>query len=393
MRFLTLALLPAALALSASVPAQPANEPLDTALQRARAELAVAERESARLDQTAGRARNQVERLQAEEQAAAQGIETAEARITAADAQLRLADAYVAAHRERLAQEQRPASALLAGLAVMARRPPLLALANRGSTDDLVAVRILLADTLPVIRARTAAISGQLAEGQKLQQAALSARSELRRSQQALVERRSRFAVLEQQAQQQALASSGQALTAGDTVLAAGEDLERLRGNQSDTQGIRNIARQFAATEPAPPRPVSGEGSATAAPFAYLLPANAPVTEGLAAVSASGVRARGLTLATPRGAALTAPAQGTVRFSGPFRDYDGVLIIDHGGGWMTLIVNLSSPLKAGDRVQIGDPIGRALGPIQLELSRNGQRISPALIAGSSAPLSKGAKGG
>ena len=29
-------------------------------------------------------------------------------------------------------------------------------------------------------------------------------------------------------------------------------------------------------------------------------------------------------------------------FSGPFRDYDGVLIIDHGGGWMSLIVNVAS---------------------------------------------------
>jgi septal ring factor EnvC (AmiA/AmiB activator) len=81
-----------------------------------------------------------------------------------------------------------------------------------------------------------------------------------------------------------------------------------------------------------------------------------------------------------------------VRFSGPFRDYDGVLIIDHGGGWMSLIVNVSSPLHAGDKVHIGDQIGRALGPLQVELSHNGRRISPALIAGSSQSLSKGMKG-
>ena len=28
----------------------------------------------------------------------------------------------------------------------------------------------------------------------------------------------------------------------------------------------------------------------------------------------------------------------------------GSLIIDHGGGWMSLIVNVGSPLKPGDKV-------------------------------------------
>ena len=100
--------------------------------------------------------------MRAEQAAAAQEIEAAEARITAADTQLRLASAYVAAHRQRLAGEQRPVSSLLAGLAVMGRRPPLLAIADRGSTDELVKVRILLDSTLPVIRARTATLSAQL---------------------------------------------------------------------------------------------------------------------------------------------------------------------------------------------------------------------------------------
>jgi septal ring factor EnvC (AmiA/AmiB activator) len=99
------------------------------------------------------------------------------------------------------------------------------------------------------------------------------------------------------------------------------------------------------------------------------------------------VRSRGVTLATPRGVAVAAPADGTVLFSGPFRDYDGVLIIDHGGGWKSLLVDVGSPLKAGDKVRLGDPIGRALGPVEVELSQNGRRFSPALIAGSSASLS------
>jgi septal ring factor EnvC (AmiA/AmiB activator) len=90
---------------------------------------------------------------------------------------------------------------------------------------------------------------------------------------------------------------------------------------------------------------------------------------------------------------LSAPADGVVKFAGPFRDYDGVLIIDHGGGWLSLIVNVASTLRPGDKISRGQDIGRALGPLQVELSQNGRRISPALIAGSSQNLSKAAKGG
>jgi hypothetical protein len=54
---------------------------------------------------------------------------------------------------------------------------------------------------------------------------------------------------------------------------------------------------------------------------------------------------------------------------------------------------VASTLRPGERVVIGQIVGRALGPLQVELSQNGRRISPALIAGSSQSLSKGPKGG
>jgi murein hydrolase activator len=393
MRAALVLLLLTTLAVAGSAPAQPAGEPLDATLQRARAEQATAEKEATRLDQAAVQARGTAARLRAQQEAAAQAIEAAEARITASDAQLRLASAYVAAHRHRIAREQQPVSALLAGLAVMARRPPLLALAGGRGTDELVEVRILLNSTLPVIRSRTRRLSDELAEGERLQQAALDARSDLAGSRQELILRRQRFAALEQQALSQALASGGAALNAGDTALAAGEDVERLRGAAANSQSIRTLARQLAAEDPAPARPVAGERAAPRPPFAYALPASAPVTEGLGAVDESGVRSRGLTMATARGTAVTAPAAGTIRYAGPFRDYDGVVIIDHGGGWMSLIVNASSSLKPGDRVRLGDPLGRALGPLEVELSHYGRRFSPALIAGSSETLSNAAKGG
>jgi murein hydrolase activator len=189
------------------------------------------------------------------------------------------------------------------------------------------------------------------------------------------------------------LAAGGLALSTGDVAIAAGEQVERLRGEQSSGRSARELAALLASEDPSPPRPFAPSGPEPRPPFAYILPVSAPVVQGLGAVNDSGVRSRGLTLATVRGTPLAAPADAAVRFSGPFRDYDGVVILDHGGGWMSLIVNVSSPLKPGDKVRLGDPLGRALGPIEVQLSHNGRRFSPALIAGSSQSLSKGMKGG
>jgi septal ring factor EnvC (AmiA/AmiB activator) len=377
---------------AASAPVQQGVS-LDAEIRSARAEQAAAEAEAAKLERAAGQAKSEAARLQAEQAAAAQAIEAAEARITAADAEARLAAAYVAAHQRLLSEQQRPAASLLAGLAVMAERPPLLALADQGSVDDLVKVRILLDSTLPVIRRRTAKLAAELAQGQKLQQSAANARAELVRSRQELAEKRQQFAALEQRALAAAVTAGGQALSAGDVALAAGENVERMRGAELSGRSAMALAAELAASDPAPARPAAPDSAVPKPPFAYQLPAAAAVTDGLGMVNSSGVQSRGITLATSRGTEVVVPAAGTVRYSGPFRDYDGIVIIDHGGGWMSLIVNLSSPLTPGSRVAAGDPLGRALGPLEIELSQNGRRISPALIAGSSVRLSNGGKGG
>ncbi len=392
MRAIAIALMSLPL-LSASGLAQPERPSLGDSLKAAQAEQASAEAETTRLENVAANARSEAGRLEAQQAAAAQAIEAAEARITAADAQLRLASAYVAAHRQQLAQEQQPISSLLAGLAVMARRPPLLALEGGGGTDDLVKVSILIQGTLPVIRARTMKISADLAEGQRLEKAAHAARAELLRSRAQLTTRREQFAALEHRALERSLSASGSALGAGDAAIAASEQVAQLRSAEATSRPALALAATLASEEAAPSRPVAPVGPQPRVPFAYALPVNAPVVAGLGAVNESGVRSRGISFGTSRGTVVTAPAAGVVRFSGPFRGYDGIVILEHEGGWMSLITNVAAKARPGDKVALGDPLGRALGRIDVELSHDGRRFSPALIAGSSESLSKGDKGG
>jgi len=376
-----------------STPRAAPAEPADLELARAKAEAADADRLVARLEAAAARADDEASKLRATQAAAAAAIAAAEARISAADVRAKIVGGLVAARRERLAREQRPVASLLAGLATMARRPPLLTLADQGSVDEFVRVRALLDTTLPVIRKRTAALSAELAEGRRLEAETLDARAAIARGRDELAGRQKQFAELERSALKLSASLSGQSLAVGDVALARGEDVESLGREAQGRRTATRIAAQLAALDPAPPRPFGPAERPPAAPVAYQLPLAGRLIEGLGEVSSSGVRSRGLILAAPRGASLTVPADGRIVFAGPFRSRNGIVIIDHGGGWMTLLSNAFTPLSVGARVRRGDPLGRALGDVSVELSHRGRPVSAALIAGSSRPLSNGAKAG
>ena len=126
-------------------------------------------------------------------------------------------------------------------------------------------------------------------------------------------------------------------------------------------------------------------------PLAYALPTRAVVIGGVGDVSAAGVRSRGIRFATARGSPIIAPAAGRILFAGAFREHDGIIVIDHGKGWTSLLIDVAPSVRADQRVAAGAPLGRALGDVALELREGGQPRSAALIAGSSRTLSNGAK--
>lgn len=380
-----------ALCLLVAIAGLGARAPAQGGLQQAEADYRAAVQRAEAREAAAAKVADQLGRLRAEQRAALAAIDAAEARITLANLRVNEAEARAAAARRRLLEAQRPASDLFAGLATMARRPPLLALADRGDVDALVRTRLLLHATLPDIRRRSAGLTRQVEAASDLAAVARSARAELATSRTALNERVRRLAQLEQRVEAASIEAGGAALGAGDDALRASETLDRLRDSQSADRAMAAIAAQLARSAPifiGPPRPPSRIG-----PTGYRLPASAAVTEGLGAVDSGGVRSRGLSLATVRGAEIAAPAAGVIRFAGPYGDFDGVVIIDHGGGWTSVVTNVASPLKRGQRIAGGSPIGRALGPIGLELLRGGRRYSPALIAGSSGPLSNAGNSG
>lgn len=273
----------------------------------------------------------------------------------------------------------------------MGRRPPLLALADRGSLRQFVTVRALLDTTLPVIRERTASLSQELARIDRLAAEGRVVAAELAKEQEVLRGAQQRFASLERQAISRSTSLGGQAISAGDLALGAAEDASRLEEQAVEQRSTAKVTAELAILPPAPLRPVRPESEAAAPPLAWQLPLEGRILTGLAEIFPNGVRSRGLTFDAYRGAPVAAPADGRVAFAGPFRGRRGVVILDHGQGWMTLMTEVRTGLPVGASVTRAMPLGQALGDVTVELSRHGRPQPAALIARSSPLLSKNGK--
>ena len=159
-----------------------------------------------------------------------------------------------------------------------------------------------------------------------------------------------------------------------------------------DTLGEAAETRAALEALPGPlPRPDEGDAEVAAAPPParggpppYRLPVAGSVVTGLGEISDTGVRSRGLTLATWPGAQIVAPTGGRVIYAGRFRRYGNIVILDHGKGWTSLVAGLDRVMvRVGDDVIQGAPIGRApqvdAPRITVELRRQGRPVDLAQL--------------
>ncbi|MFD1112500.1 murein hydrolase activator EnvC family protein, partial [Pseudoroseomonas ludipueritiae] len=130
-----------------------------------------------------------------------------------------------------------------------------------------------------------------------------------------------------------------------------------------------------AARAPAPPETLGGRA----------VPVAGRLTRDFGDAAAGGP-ARGLTYAAPPGARVVSPCGGRAVFSGPFRSYGLLLIVDCGNGYHFVLAGLERlDAEAGSRLLAGEPVG-VLGSgdsgeggrasLYVELRRNGQAVDP-----------------
>lgn len=355
-----------------------------------RRESDAARRRAEKLEAKARSVTEQAERTARETAAVAARIQETEAAIAAQRAQVRLIAIERVELRERLAEKQAPLTRLTGSLQRLSRRPPLLAVLRPGSVRDAVYLRALLDTMMPQVERRTRGLRAEIERGRALEQQAVASGHQLTQMEGEMRERRKALAILESRQRLAGREASGIAAREGERALALAEKARDL-GDLVDRMGEQGALREQLAALPGPtmrpPRPEETrvieasqfvpvpEGLAS-----YMLPVTGRLVTGFGEVLPGQAPSRGLSLATRASAQVVAPAAGRIAFAGPYRGYGRIVIIEHKGGWTSLVTGLTRlDVEVGRQVVAGAPIGTT-GPgdprIMVELRRQGEAVNP-----------------
>jgi murein hydrolase activator len=145
-------------------------------------------------------------------------------------------------------------------------------------------------------------------------------------------------------------------------------------------------ARARSGAAPAPPSaPVPAAAAAGPALSASLgWPVSGTLLSGYGSPLSGGRRSEGVVIAAAAGAEVTAVADGKVVFADWMNGYGLILIVDHGGGVMSLYAHNDALLRdPGDSVRRGEPVarvgtsgGQGRPALYFELRRDGKPVDP-----------------
>ena len=90
---------------------------------------------------------------------------------------------------------------------------------------------------------------------------------------------------------------------------------------------------------------------------------------------------KGITYAGRSAGQVIAPYAGRIEFSGPFKNYENVIILNVGDGYFVLLTGLNELfVDAGDTIQRGEPVGKLPSQtgaeLYIELRKNGSPVDP-----------------
>lgn len=390
--------------LVAGVTARPASEALlrptqspeqaRVALQKALADAKTARYRSERLETTADALVEAADKAAQDARAMAARVQESEADIRAAEARINLVAALQRQQRARLAVRQEPMVRLTGALQMLSRRPVSLSLIQPGSVRDMVHVRAVMDTAMPHVARQTAGLRAEVARGKRLRSQAEQAANLLRTSRDKLETRRTQLAAIETQRRVAARDATSTARLEEGRAMALSEEARDITDLMGRMEAGADRRESLAALEGPVLRPgdPGQEVAARETAFtprsqpAYRLPVIGDVAAGLGETSDSGYRARGLSIVPVSGAQVVAPADGRIAFAGPYRGFGNILIIEHGGGWTSLITGLGDlDAQVGDMVDQGAPVANAADDdplVTIELRRAGRPIDIIPLLGS-----------
>lgn len=278
--------------------------------------------------------------------------------------------------RESLAARRDVLAEVLGALQRMGLNPPPAILVKPEDALSSVRSAILLGAVVPELRQRaevvlaelkeltrvttsieaertrlTAAVTDQVAEKQRLN-LLLQAKEKLQAE--------TETALVDEQKKARDLAAKASSLK----DLIASLDAEAEKTRKAAEKARQDAAAQADADAKAAAAAVpEANRLASSAPFSALqgqvaLPVTGKIRRRFGGEDGTGGTMQGDMVATQSGAIVTAPADGSVLYAGPFRSYGQLLILNAGDGYHVVLAGMSKlNVAAGQAVLAGEPIG------------------------------------
>ena len=311
-------------------------------------------------------------------------IRDSETRAEAAQKRLAALQGNEEAIRVSLGNRRAIVGEVLASLQRMGRRPPPALLVRPEDMLSAIRTSMLLGAVLPEMRAETEALAADLAQLVTLRTAISGERDTLSRELAGMREERQRLSMLVE-ARQQALSAaqrdleaqhdrsnelSRKAASLRDLIASVESDAVNQRAPdeaakaetaRKQADAVKNDGKTRLAGLPGSPfndvarlAPAIAFGEARGL---LPLPVNGSLIKAFGAPDGFGSTEKGLSVSTRPQAVVTAPCDGWIAYSGPYRTYGQLLIINAGSGYYVVLAGMERiNVDVGQFVLTGEPV-------------------------------------
>ncbi len=306
-----------------------------------------------------------------------QRVKDTEERLTSSEMRLRGLSTSEEALRKSLLARREVIGDVLAALQRMGRRPPPAVLVS--PDDMLMSVRsaILLGAVLPELKSETQALVTDLTEMIRLRDAVAREREQIGQELVTLSQERTRLSGLIE-ARQQAVAGNeknisqeqlrlqnlaAQSKDVRELVAGIDRDLSAFNrsleeSRQSQNNATRDVRQKLASASLKDPTRLAPKIAFSNMRGLLPMPVTGQLIKPFGSVDGYGVTTSGMTFLTRPQALVSAPADSWVAYSGPFRSYGKLLILNTGDGYYILLAGLGrTDVNIQQFVLAGEPLG------------------------------------
>lgn len=380
-----------AVALPAGAQQRSPEEQKALELKRIESDLAAAKAQQQKLQQQRKAAQDEVEGLRAQLTVAGRSASENEKALSDLEGALRDLETDAEDKRVTIALRRAELVELLATGQRLAQFPPVALLMQPGDPQNAIRAGLIIGGTVPTVQERLQALRGELEELAKVDDTIRRQRDRVSAQVRGLAQERSQIAALlkrkealEEQLEgevdksgaklKQLSASAKDVRELLDKLIAERQADERRRAEEAGRSAVRREqAAGHVTLGDAEITPKSGR----------TLPVAGKITGAYGQATDVGATARGMSIETRPGAVVLSPAGGRVIFSGPFRGYGLILIVEHRDGYHSLLAGLGRlDATVGRQVDPGEPVGAMAeggdhAPVlYFELRRQGQTLNP-----------------